>query len=274
MKKLLLVSCAAISLGCVTQAAQAGDIGLAGSTYDWSGGYVGVNGGAAFNNTKFTSNYRYKGDGDPDETTLSLIDELDFNTTTNNTGFTGGVVAGYNMQMSGLLLGVEGDFNYLGFEGNVKKNDTGTMEQVMEPNNVEATEKIDYQGNWYGTLRARVGYAMDSFLFYGTGGLAYGQLSLEQQFSATSDAESVSWDSYRDAWKFGWTLGAGMEYAMDRWTVGLEYLYVDLGSFEWDSDGKVSLADATADEDWGQVHNNGEADYQFGVARATMKYRF
>ena len=38
MKKLLLVSCAAISLGCVTQAAQAGDIGLAGSTYDWSGG--------------------------------------------------------------------------------------------------------------------------------------------------------------------------------------------------------------------------------------------
>ena len=274
MKKLLLTSCAVLSLGGWTAAAHAADLGLAGATYDWSGGYVGVNAGTAFNTTKFKSDYSYTGQDDIGEDELNLIDELDSSTEPGGAAFAAGVVAGYNVQMSSLVLGVEGDFNYLGFEGNTKNNVSDTFSQVMTSENVNAYEKIDYQGNWYGTMRARLGYAKDNFLVYGTGGLAYGELSLKQNLSASSDSESASWNSQRDAWKLGWTLGGGIEYAVDRWTLGLEYLYVDLGAYTWDSKGSVNLADDTLDADWGQVKNKGEADYSFGVARATMKYRF
>jgi outer membrane immunogenic protein len=274
MKKLLIASCAAATLGCGTQTAVAGDIGLAGATYDWSGGYVGINTGAAFNSTQFKSDYIYTGSAELAEEDLNLINELDSSSNAGGAAFEAGVVAGYNMQMSSFVLGVEGDFNYLGFEGSVKKNVSDTMEEVMASTDVSAVEKIDYQGNWYGTMRARVGYAKDSFLVYGTGGLAYGQLSLKQSLDANTDLDSASWNSEREAWKLGWTLGGGIEYAVDRWTLGLEYLYVDLGTYTWDSMGKVNLADATADADWSEVKNKGEADYKFSVARATMKYRF
>lgn len=274
MNKLLLASCAAVTLGCSTQLAVAGDIGLAGATYDWSGGYIGVNAGAAFNSTKFKSDFSYNGQEDIGEDELNLIDELDSSQDASGTAFEAGVVAGYNVQMSSFVLGVEGDFNYLGFEGNVKNNVSDTMSQVMSLENVNAIERIDYQGNWYGTVRARVGYAKDSFLVYGTGGLAYGQLSLKQSLNVSTDLESASWNSEREAWKLGWALGGGIEYAVDRWTLGLEYLYVDLGTYQWDSMGNVNLADATLDADWSEVKNKGEADYKFSVARATMKYRF
>jgi opacity protein-like surface antigen len=65
-----------------------------------------------------------------------------------------------------------------------------------------------------------------------------------------------------------------VEYAVDRWTLGLEYLYVDLGAYEWDSNSNVNLNDATLQDDWSQVKEKGEADYAFSVARATVKYRF
>lgn len=274
MKKLLLASCAAVTLGGGTQMAVAGDLGLAGATYDWSGGYVGVNGGAAYNTTKFKSDYSYNGLDDIGDDALNLIDELDSSSNASGAGFEAGVVAGYNMQMSSLVLGVEGDFNYLGFNGTVKNNVSDTLGEVFTSESVNAVEKIDYQGNWYGTLRARMGYAKDNFLVYGTGGFAYGELSLKQSLNASSDLESASWNSEGDRWKFGWTLGAGMEYAVDRWTLGLEYLYVDLGTYSWDSKGNVNLADDTLNADWSQVNNKGEADYTFSVARATMKYRF
>jgi len=274
MKNLLLVTCAAVALAAGGTAALAGDIGLAPASYDWSGGYVGVNAGGALNSSKFKSNYSYTGQDDIGQEGIDLVNGLDFTATPNEGAFTAGVLAGYNMQMSSLVLGIEGDFNYLGFSGTVKNNASGVMSQVLEPENTNAIDKIDYEGTWYGTVRARVGYAMDNFLLYGTGGLAYGQLNIKQKLDATNGTESATWSSERDAWKMGWTVGAGVEYAMDRWTLGLEYLYVDLGTYEWGSSGDVNLNDATLQTDWSQVKEKGEADYAFSVARATLKYRF
>lgn len=274
MNKLLTASCALAALTCFAPSALASDLGLTGSTYDWSGGYMGINTGAAFNSTQYKSDYAYTGQDDIGQDELDLINSLDSSSKSSEAAFAAGINAGYNMQMSNFVLGVEGDFNYLGFEGTVKNNVSDTMSEVMASNNVNAVDQIDYQGNWYGTVRARLGYAFDNLLIYGTGGLAYGELSLKQKLTAGTDVDSASWTSTRDAWKMGWTLGGGMEYAIDRWTLGLEYLYVDLGSYEWSSNGKVSLADDTLNTDWSQVKNKGEADYKFGVARATLKYRF
>ena len=274
MKNLLLASCAALSLAALAPSAMAGDLGLAPATYDWSGGYVGVNAGAAFNTSTFRSNYGYTGQDDIGQDALDLINDLDFSASPDEGAFQAGVVAGYNMQMSNFVLGLEGDFNYLGFSGTVKNNATGVMSQVLEPETTNATDKIDYEGTWYGTVRARVGYAFDNLLIYGTGGLAYGQLDIKEKLDATNGTESATWNSERSAWKMGWTLGGGLEYAIDRWTLGLEYLYVDLNTYEWGSSGNVDLNDGTLQADWSEVRQKGEADYAFSVARATLKYRF
>ena len=60
----------------------------------------------------------------------------------------------------------------------------------------------------------------------------------------------------------GWTVGAGAEYGIDNWSIGLEYLYVDLGDAEWDGN-VIDTAEF-----------KGNADYAFSTVRASVKYRF
>jgi len=65
----------------------AGDLGLAGGTYDWASGYVGLNAGGAINNTSFRQNYSYTGQDILDQDTLDLIDGLDNSDDAGDTGF-------------------------------------------------------------------------------------------------------------------------------------------------------------------------------------------
>ncbi|MDI4663363.1 porin family protein [Xanthobacter autotrophicus] len=111
-------------------------------------------------------------------------------------GFIGGVQAGYNFQFaSPFVLGIEADFNLSGLSAG------------------------GYSLNYLGTVRGRLGWAFDRFLVYSTGGLAYGQGSLEILGLSSNSTQT------------GWTIGAGAEMAFDRnWSARAEYLYVDLGS--------------------------------------------
>ena len=87
--------------------------------------------------------------------------------------------------------------------------------------------------------------------------------------SITKDSTCQSrakWNGSADSVNWGWTIGAGMEYGIDNWSLGLEYLYVDLGDGQWN--------DNSTD---GQIHNfklDGNVDYAFSTVRATVKYRF
>jgi outer membrane immunogenic protein len=83
---------------------------------------------------------------------------------------------------------------------------------------------------YLGTLRGRFGYtAADRLLIYGTGGLAYGNVSSNSGVLFTSGGDTYVGSS--SAMQAGWTLGAGAEYALNKnLSVKLEYLYVDLGS--------------------------------------------
>jgi len=274
MNKLFLATCAATATLACSTAALAGDLGLAGASYDWSGGYVGINAGAAINNSTFSNTYRYTGQDIVNQANLDLINALDTSWDPGNTVFTGGVLAGYSQQYGSFVVGVEGDFNYTGFDATLRSDASGVMSQVLPPARTEATNEVDYKGNWFGTVRGRLGYAFDNLQVYGTGGLAYGKLDIKQSLVADNGGDSLAWQSSREAWKLGWTLGGGLEYGIDAWTVGLEYLYVDLNSYEWDSKAEASLSDPNLQADWSQVKEKGNADYAFSVVRATAKYRF
>ena len=82
-----------------------------------------------------------------------------------------------------------------------------------------------------GTLRARFGYSWNRVFLYGTGGLAFG--NVKSSVLAVTDDSDVFAGSYSKV-RFGWTAGAGVEYAFaDRWSAKLEYLHFDLGSVDY-----------------------------------------
>ena len=76
-----------------------------------------------------------------------------------------------------------------------------------------------FSNPWFGTLRARGGFAMNTWLFYGTVGLAYGSLTMKNTLTTVSESHTSA----------GWTIGAGAEVGFaPNWSAKLEYLHVDL----------------------------------------------
>lgn len=113
-------------------------------------------------------------------------------------GITGGIQAGYNLQYDPIVVGIEGELGYAGIEDKFA-GAKGTL-------------------SWRGALTPRLGFAFDRFLPYVKGGLAAGQVDFK--FPNGKD----------DAFMWGWTVGAGVEYAVtDNVSVKLEYNYTDLG---------------------------------------------
>jgi outer membrane immunogenic protein len=81
---------------------------------------------------------------------------------------------------------------------------------------------------WFGTLRGRVGYAVNNFLPYITGGPAFGKV--ESNLHLFVPPSGFIMDGSNTTTRAGWTIGTGFEYGLTRnWTVGVEYLHVDLG---------------------------------------------
>jgi len=94
---------------------------------------------------------------------------------------------------------------------------------ALPPATVLANERLD----WFGSGRLRLGYAgIDRLLIYATGGFAYGGATLFSNFLVPLPTFPAS----ARVTKFGWTVGAGAEYALThQWMVRLEGLYIDLG---------------------------------------------
>jgi outer membrane immunogenic protein len=122
------------------------------------------------------------------------------NTTRNPTkpsGVLGGLQAGYNWQGNHLVVGVETDIQ------------ASSADDVLAP--------WKFANPWFGTARARAGYAWKNVLLYGTTGFAYGGLEL------------TSGGITQNRTHFGWTIGAGAEIGLTpNWTAKVEYLFFDL----------------------------------------------
>jgi outer membrane immunogenic protein len=108
---------------------------------NWSGLYVGVNGGYGANAASVPSGW---------------LDPAG--------GFGGGQI-GYNVQRGNIVFGVEADIQ----GGDISDTVAGTVGDYR--GNYES--KMD----WFGTVRARAGYTFDRALVYATGGFAYGNVT-------------------------------------------------------------------------------------------------
>ena len=104
--------------------------------YNWTGFYLGINGGYGWGSS------HWSGFGDSAEPSGGMV----------------GGTAGYNWQGLGSpwVFGLEGDIDWT----NIK----GSFTSVACPTGCET------KNNWLGTVRGRLGYALDRVMPYVTGG--------------------------------------------------------------------------------------------------------
>lgn len=132
-------------------------------------------------------------------------------------GLLGGAYAGYNFQVTpNWVVGLEGDLTATG------KSGTNGTTTASNP--------------WNGTVRGRIGYSVDRYLFYGTGGVAFGGV------------KAVTGGTSESATKTGWTLGAGIEAALtEKLTGRAELRHTNLGSQAWSASTPSTIGYSSTD---------------------------
>jgi outer membrane immunogenic protein len=163
MKRLLVVS--VIALAGLASQANAADLGrrpyaapapVYNPIYNWTGLYVGVNGGGGWGDSSWSG------------------------VSSGNINASGGLIGGtlgYNWQFGQTVVGIETDLQWSDIKG------SGACAFGCETRN-----------NWFGTVRGRLGYAWDRFMPYITGGLAYGNVEANPSFGFVSnDTTNAGW---------------------------------------------------------------------------------
>jgi outer membrane immunogenic protein len=213
----------------------------------WTGFYAGVNVGYSWGNAQ--SNIIGIGSIGIVETSIANANSFADSSRTQLNGVIGGGQVGYNYQFSPKwVMGFETDIQGSGERGSKAFLDpiSGTIcggsvgATCTDPAPLTGTALTAYQAriDWFGTLRARLGYLIsDQLLLYGTGGLAYGgvkssgiaNLSVASHGVGPFIPGTVAFST--SGTKVGFAAGGGVEGRITaNWNWKLEYLYLDLGS--------------------------------------------
>ena len=125
--------------------------------YNWSGPYIGINGGGAWGRSSFSAPFA----SDSFRTSGGLV----------------GATLGYNWQAGPIVYGLEGDIDWTNIRGSSPCGATS----------------CETRNRWLGTARGRVGYAMDRVLPYLTGGLAVGDIRTTVAGVGSGDSTKAGW---------------------------------------------------------------------------------
>lgn len=168
MKKILLAGVGVLALGVAS--ASAADIARPqhmpvkapayippAPLYDWTGFYVGINGGYGFGRSDFTVPFATGG----------------FDA---GGGLVGGTL-GYNYQFNRIVFGLEGDM-----DANFAKGSTPCAGVTCET-----------KSDWLSTLRGRVGYSFGRFMPYVTGGAAFGDIKTSIPTVGSASETKTGW---------------------------------------------------------------------------------
>jgi outer membrane immunogenic protein len=141
-------------------------------------------------------------------------------------GVFGGHVGG-QYQVNSWVLGVEAAFNTPFSRGNSSSlSPSADCLGATAPLNQRCNSRID--STW--TAGARLGYARDRFMVYGTGGFASGRVDTNTRVASTGALITAT-----SATQNGWFAGGGAEYFVTKflWSdliLGAEYQHIDLGT--------------------------------------------
>lgn len=212
--------------------------------FNWTGAYVGAHAGYGWGSTHDVSN------------PAAPSKDLD--------GIFGGLRVGYNHQFSNnVVIGVEADA-WLGSVSNDWRDSSQYSGYFTE-------DKVTAGAS----LRARLGYSIDRFLPFVTGGVTIAKtdntlgcdpaLVRANAGSCLSNPARAFKTSKSDT-TVGYVVGGGAEYAITgNWTLSAEYLYTDLGK------NKVVLIDPGY---VAQTINARHFDTKFSTIRLGVNYKF
>ena len=262
LSTIVLVAAGGAALAADLPSRQAPAPYFAPSVYTWTGFYAGVNAGAAFDNAK---SQRFAAFGPILTTTVTTPLAGGKN---NTVGFAGGGQIGYNFQFNQFVLGGEADIQYL----SLNRNDNRFNSYFAAQSNSTYTFLNNRTDGYFGTVRARFGFAFDRALLYVTGGLAYGGSGRAASVQVSSSVAGVQSYIYNPTGtgktNIGYALGGGVEYAVsNNVTVRGEYLFVDIGTR---TTTLVAPIVNVANTNFFRV---GSRD-QFSVARLAVNYKF
>jgi outer membrane immunogenic protein len=201
MKKLLLVTASLVALAAATPA-MAADLAarpytkappMVQAAYNWSGFYVGLNGGGGTSHKCWDVGSFSEGCHDA-------------------TGGTVGGQVGYRWQTGPVVFGVEAQGNWADFTGDNVSTLTANRNRT----------KIDA----FGLFTGQVGYAFNSALLYVKGGAAV----VDDKYSIVTNPGSVLLAS-TDESRWGGVVGVGLEFGFaPNWSAGVEYDHMFLGT--------------------------------------------
>lgn len=216
-------------------------------------------------------------------------------------GVVGGGQFGLNKLIADkFIVGLEADFQGSGMRGsgsytNASADNFSKTKSNAKPYSSYSSRSFIGDGNskasmnWIGTVRPRAGILIKpDLLLFGTGGLAYGNVSLASHYTvisqiattennngsiSTINQTSIATSSgYRTSSLAGWSAGGGFEWLIaPSWSVKSEAIYYSLGSLSTVSS---PLILASTDGILSSNLVNTQASYQGIIARVGLNYHF
>lgn len=126
--------------------------------YNWTGPYVGINGGYGWGSSNFSGPF-----------TSGSFDT--------SGGLVGGTL-GYNYQVNQIVFGIEGDIGASFMKGSAVCGAGFTCQT---------------ENTWLGTARGRLGYSFGRFMPYVTGGAAFGDIETTINGVGSASDTKVGW---------------------------------------------------------------------------------
>ena len=165
-------------------------VGIVSTTGNWDGLFIGAFAGAGWGTVT-------------DEDGVFTAVDTDYDLS----GWELGVNAGFNVTVSeAIVAGIVGDIAWSHISG-------------------DNADGFEYDVNWIGSVRGRLGFDGGAFLPYVTAGVAFANATLGDTVAAIDDTQT----------HIGWTVGAGVEFAVaDNVSLDLQYRYTDYGSKDYD----------------------------------------
>lgn len=155
----------------------------------------------------------------------SRLTDRDFFTTEithNESSLAFGGSVGFNVQKCSVVWGVVADLSF---------TDLGSSESYAGAVNPFIT--VSRSTDWYGSVRTRLGFAIEGLMLYTTGGVAWADFSTTATLNGPPAVSSRLFDDTR----LGWVGGVGTEYAWsDRISIVSEALYYGFGNEKTSTD--------------------------------------
>jgi outer membrane immunogenic protein len=226
--------------------------------YQWTGCYVGLNGGGGAIGTNFNTSVdpgTYLGAADAAEVTNDGSGSHD------NSNFLGGGQAGCNWQTGTFVAGLEADFDY--FHGTTNfYNNTNTLPTLGLPFVIGQQTTANYVA----TVRPRIGIAADRNFAYITGGVAFTRADYTETYIDGNTPPSAGTATASKSLT-GWAAGAGWEYALtDHWLFRAEYLYTSFPT--------INALGTIVAPGTGSNTLHGSTDLVIQVIRAGVNFKF